>query len=271
MKEVTVSAKNVADAVTKALIELATTSDELEYEIIEKGSDGFLGIGRKQAVIRAWKKEPEKNTVQDEIEDIMEDFSEVTKGLDQVETPEEPVEAVESPVVKEDAEKPEEMADADGVPDTVHSETIAAGKAFLEDTIRAMGVEARVLYEIDEDGALCFELVGKKMGILIGKRGVTLDALQYLTNRVANKAQESFVRVKLDTENYRARRQKTLERLAKNLANKAVRTQDSVKLEPMNPYERRIIHAALQGDKRVTTHSEGKDPKRRVVIDPVQR
>ena len=109
------------------------------------------------------------------------------------------------------------------------------------------------------------------MGILIGKRGQTLDALQYLTNRVANKMQAGYVRVKLDTEDYRRRRKETLENLARNIAHKVKRTRKAVSLEPMNPYERRIIHSALQADKHVTTHSEGEEPYRRVVVTPVRK
>ena len=119
---------------------------------------------------------------------------------------------------------------------------------------------------IDEDGSLAINLEGENMGVLIGKRGQTLDSLQYLTNRVANKMQDGYVRVKLDTENYRQRRKETLENLAKNIAHKVKRTKKSVSLEPMNPYERRIIHSALQGDKYISTHSEGEEPYRRVVV-----
>lgn len=119
---------------------------------------------------------------------------------------------------------------------------------------------------VDEDGALSIEMNGKNMGILIGKRGQTLDSLQYLTNRVANKMQDGYVRVKLDTEDYRRRRKETLENLAKNVAYKVKRTKKAVSLEPMNPYERRIIHSALQSDKYVSTHSEGEEPYRRVVV-----
>ena len=116
------------------------------------------------------------------------------------------------------------------------------------------------------DGSLEVDFEGQDMGILIGKRGQTLDSLQYLTNRVANKMQDGYVRVKLDTENYRQRRKETLENLAKNIAYKVKRTKKPVSLEPMNPYERRIIHSALQADKYVSTHSEGEEPYRRVVV-----
>ena len=119
---------------------------------------------------------------------------------------------------------------------------------------------------MDADGALGVEMKGENMGLLIGKRGQTLDALQYLANRVANKHQDGYVRVKLDTENYRARREETLKNLAKNIAYKVKRSKRPVSLEPMNPYERRIIHAALQSDPYVTTHSEGEEPYRKVVV-----
>ena len=129
----------------------------------------------------------------------------------------------------------------------------------------------KVTSEIDEEGALSINMEGDNMGVLIGKRGQTLDSLQYLTNRVANKMQEGYVRVKLDTEDYRRRRKETLENLAKNIASKVKRTRRMVSLEPMNPYERRIIHSALQSDPAVSTHSEGEEPYRRVVVTLVRR
>ena len=137
---------------------------------------------------------------------------------------------------------------------------------FLKNTLAAMEMEVEITSEIDADGALSINMKGEHMGILIGKRGQTLDALQYLANRVANKHQDGYVRVKLDTENYRARREETLKHLAKNIAYKVKRTRRPVALEPMNPYERRIIHSALQSDPYVTTHSEGEEPYRKVVV-----
>ena len=131
-------------------------------------------------------------------------------------------------------------------------------------------VEIKMEYK-NEEGNLNIDFEGDDMGILIGKRGQTLDSLQYLANRVANKHQAGYVRVKLDTENYRARREETLRHLAKNIAHKVKRNRRPVVLEPMNPYERRIIHSALQGDKNVTTHSEGEEPYRRVVVTLVRK
>ncbi|WP_349945502.1 RNA-binding cell elongation regulator Jag/EloR [Lacrimispora sp. BS-2] len=204
MDMITVSAKTVDEAITKALIELGTTSDKLEYEIVDKGSNGILGfIGSKPAVIRAKKKE------------TMED-----KAM-----------------------------------------------AFLSDMFGAMdlGVHMEASYH-EKEKELSINMSGDDMGILIGKRGQTLDSLQYLVSLVINKENEDYIRVKLDTENYRERRKETLETLAKNIAYKVKRTRRSVSLEPMNPYERRIIHSALQNDKFVITRSEGEEPFRHVVI-----
>ena len=131
-------------------------------------------------------------------------------------------------------------------------------------------MDVEITSSIDKDGALYVDMKGENMGILIGKRGQTLDSLQYLANRVANKHQSGYVRVKLDTEDYRRRRKETLENLAKNIASKVKRTRKTVSLEPMNPYERRIIHSALQSDPAVSTHSEGEEPYRRVVVTLVR-
>ena len=201
---VEISAKTVEDAVTESLIKLQTTSDKLEYEVIEEGSTGTLGfIGKKPAIIKARKK-----------------FDLVDYTYD-----------------------------------------------FLNDMFKAMGIEVKSDINYDAEARnmdISFE--GDEMGILIGKRGQTLDSLQYIISLVVNKESEAYVRVKVDTENYRERRKETLETLAKNIAYKVKRTRRSVALEPMNPYERRIIHSALQYDKYVDTHSEGEEPYRKVVV-----
>lgn len=140
-------------------------------------------------------------------------------------------------------------------------------KDFLARLFKAMNVDVNSTVDYDEESrTMNIVFDGEDMGLLIGKRGQTLDSLQYLTNRVANKMQDGYVRVKLDTEDYRRRRKETLENLAKNIASKVKRTRRTVALEPMNPYERRIIHAALQSDPHVTTHSEGEEPYRKVVV-----
>lgn len=203
MEYIEISAKTVDDAITEAVIKLGTTHDKIEYEVIEKGSAGFLGIAKKDAVIRVRK----KNDVEDNI------------------------------------------------------------REFLNKVFEAMNLEVEILIEKEESGNnINVELKGSDMGVLIGKRGQTLDSLQYLTNLAVNKNSEEYVKVKIDTEDYRKRRKETLENLAKNIAYKVKRTKRPVSLEPMNPFERRIIHSALQNDKFVTTHSEGEEPYRHVVV-----
>lgn len=260
-----VSAKTVDDAITEAMIQLGVTSDRLEYEVIEKGSSGFLGIGMKQAVIEARRKpESEPEVVEKEpfapVEEIREEKAEEIAEPVKAEVKE------EAPVVEKQEERPAEEPKKARELAEVQPQTVEAVKTFLADTMKAMNMEVEIEISIDEDGALCADLRGEHMGILIGKRGQTLDSLQYLANRVANKHQDGYVRVKLDTENYRARREETLKHLAKNIAHKVKRNRRPVALEPMNPYERRIIHSALQSNPYVTTHSEGEEPYRKVVI-----
>jgi len=214
MEYIEVSAKTVNDAITEACQKLGVTSDRLYYEVVDEGSNGFLGIGSKPAIIKAAMKEEE--------------------------------------------------IDYDSAEDK-HPESIA--KKFLNDVFAAMDMIVVVDASYDEDTEeLNVELSGDEMGVLIGKRGQTLDSLQYLVSLVVNKGNDNYIRVKVDTENYRERRKETLENLAKNIAYKVKRTRRPVSLEPMNPYERRIIHSALQNDKYVTTYSEGEEPFRKVVI-----
>lgn len=265
-----VSAKTVDDAITEALIQLGVTSDRLEYEVIEKGSAGFLGIGMKQAVIEARRKpEPKEEKVEEPV--VEEPVKAEPKKVEAVQPQKAAAEkkadepqkaAFEKAVekeVKEEVKKETKLVE-------VQPQTIEAVEDFLKNTMKAMDMEVELKTEIDQDGALCVDMSGEHMGILIGKRGQTLDSLQYLANRVANKHQEGYVRVKLDTENYRARREETLRHLAKNIAHKVKRNRRPVALEPMNPYERRIIHSALQGNKFVETVSEGEEPYRHVVV-----
>ena len=201
-----VSAKTLNEAITEACQKFGVTSDKLDYQVIEEGSAGFLGIGSKPAIIKA-------------------------------------------------AVKMEEMS----------VEEVAEN--FLSDVFAAMNmnVAVEVKYQ-EEEKTMDIELSGEEMGVLIGKRGQTLDSLQYLVSLVVNRETEDYVRVKVDTEDYRQRRKETLENLAKNIAYKVKKTRRPVSLEPMNPYERRIIHSALQNDKYISTHSEGDEPFRRVVV-----
>ena len=278
---ITVSAKTLDDAITDALVELGVTSDQLDYIVIEKGSAGFLGIGRKQAVIKARRK-------QEEPVEAAEPEAVAEEPVKEESVKEEPAKEEKRDNRKKknrksshhkDHREQEEHREAAPAKEKkevelapVEEVTMETCRKFVQDVLEAMHMEdVQVTASIDEEGALAINMDGKDMGILIGKRGQTLDSLQYLTNRVANKMQSGYVRVKLDTEDYRRRRKETLENLAKNIASKVKRTRRTVALEPMNPYERRIIHSALQADPAVTTHSEGEEPYRRVVVTLVRK
>lgn len=229
------TAKTVSDAITAACQEFTVTSDRLDYEVVDEGSSGFLGIGARAAMIKARIKEEVK---EDPVKEETNIFSK--------------------------PEKKETATAATACTSSVYCET---AKAFLEDVLKAMKLEVVINAVYNErEKELDIDLSGDEMGILIGKRGQTLDSLQYLVSLVVNKNQSDYIRVKVDTENYRERRKETLENLARNIAYKVKRTKRPVSLEPMNPYERRIIHSALQNDRYVTTHSEGEEPFRRVVV-----
>lgn len=269
MERIKVTAKTLDEAITKAAIELGTSSSNLEYTIIEKGNAGLLGfIGSKPVVIEA------KRKAEESPDDFAGQVKEAVKPEKKEANPEiekRPVEKpaekeVVKPVAKAEAvkeEKPEAPAKK-SVDGAVYED---AAKQFLTQVLGAMNMEVELQSSYDDtEKELSVDMVGADMGILIGKRGQTLDSLQYLVSLVVNKGHDGYVRVKLDTENYRSRRKDTLESLAKNIAYKVKRTRRSVALEPMNPYERRIIHSALQNDKYVVTRSEGEDPFRHVVI-----
>lgn len=230
------TAKTVSEAITDACQAFSVTSDRLDYIVVEKESAGFLGIGSKLAVIKAAVKESS------------------VEAEDTVST-EKTVEAVKSN---------DKVSEKKIISDINYEES---AKTFLRDVFAAMKLDVAIDVKFDaQEQNLDINLTGDDMGMLIGKRGATLDSLQYLVSLVVNKNSEDYIRVKVDTENYRERRKETLENLAKNIAYKVKRTKRPVSLEPMNPYERRIIHSALQNDKYVTTHSEGEDPYRRVIV-----
>ncbi|NBH82711.1 protein jag [bacterium C-53] len=235
MDFIEVTGKTVEDAITEACRKLTVTSDHLEYEVIDKGNTGFLGFNSKPAIIKARAK---VEIVEDE-----EVFVKPEVSLYASDEKKESVKPVSKDKLEQDVTK------------------------FLLDVFKAMKMEVNVKAVYSEKDVLMdVELSGDEMGVLIGKRGQTLDSLQYLVSLVVNKEAQNYIRVKVDTEDYRRRRKATLENLAKNLAYKVKRTKRPVSLEPMNPYERRIIHSALQNDRYVTTHSEGEEPYRRVVI-----
>ncbi|MBR4529923.1 MAG: protein jag [Lachnospiraceae bacterium] len=248
------SAKSVEDAITEACAQLMVTSDELEYEVVNEGSSGFLGIAVKPAVIRARKKGAGPVIKADEAEH--EDMP--AKEAPRRERPARAPREEKAPEAEEPAGEPSDV-DGDAV--------IARAKSFLNDVFAAMQLPVNMTATYNNVGdILSIDLEGDDMGVLIGKRGQTLDSLQYLVSLVVNRNEEAYIHVKLDTEDYRERRKETLEILARNIAYKVRKSRSSMSLEPMNPYERRIIHAALQNDRYVTTHSEGEDPFRRVVV-----
>jgi spoIIIJ-associated protein len=249
MEYIEVSGKSVDEALTNALVKLETTSDKVEYEVIEKGSSGIFSLfNMKPAVIRVRKKVNQPGAAKNF------DFSGQVAAS--VNGQAESVKEAEDIAVK--TEKKTVMS---------HEEIEKRIMTFLSDMFHAMDMEVNVEVTFnDKEECVNVSLLGDNMGVLIGKRGQTLDSIQYLTSLVVNKGKDKYVRIKMDTENYRNRRKETLESLAKNIAYKVKRSRRSVSLEPMNPYERRIIHSALQNDKFVSTKSEGEEPFRHVVV-----
>lgn len=247
------AAKTVSEAITEACAQLSVTSDRLDYQVVSEGSTGFLGMGIKPAIIKARIKEQEiKAEISFDDIDVKEEKSSdapVANTSDSVDVAEE----------AKDTAKKVAIFDEDAI--------VNSAKVFLEDVFKAMDMPVELGISFDKvNTVLNIDLKGADMGVLIGKRGQTLDSLQYLVSLVINRDQEEYIHVKVDTENYRQRRKATLENLAKNIAYKVRKTRRNVSLEPMNPYERRIIHSALQNDRYVTTHSEGEEPYRRVVV-----
>ena len=269
------SGKDIEDAITNACQDFLVASDMLEYEVVEQGSAGFLGIGAKRALIKARVKSV--NKAMPAVKVKSEKSSEVKPAnnkpakanVSDSKPADDTKKEVKSTEAEASADNEEKPARRKAAVDVNQEELIAAADKFLKDVFAAMKISVSLKYEfIASDAELLIELSGDDMGILIGKRGQTLDSIQYLTSLVINKGNAGYVRVKVDTEDYRRRRKETLENLAKNLSYKVKRTHKSVALEPMNPYERRIIHSSLQSDKFVSTHSEGEEPFRRVVLTP---
>ena len=259
MDYIEVRAKTIDDAITNALVQLGVTSDQLDYEVIEKGSAGFLGINRKDAVIKARKKVvvPEKKEAVKET--VVKETVKETAAKEKTEKKQ------SAPAPKKESAPVQKNEKASAPVDYAPLEE--GVKSFLSQVFQAMQLEVEIITRVDkENKVIDVEFFGPEMGMLIGKRGQTLDSLQYLTNLAINKQSDSYVKVKLDTEDYRKRRKETLENLAKNIAYKVKRTKRPVSLEPMNPFERRVIHSALQNDKYVSTHSEGEEPYRHVVV-----
>ncbi len=290
--------KTLADAITNATIQLGVASDHIIYNVIEHESKGFLGIGQKNAVIEVrvkteadfeaerLKQKAEEEAAAKAVQAVSEKRAAEEKAVETV-TVQKEESSVQEEVVSEAVQESEsigsdmqqDMAGEDEQDEASSykrrereikplenpQEAIDKVENFLRDIYRAMDMDVELVSNYDGE-VLNVQMNGDDMGILIGKRGQTLDSLQYLVSLVVNKGSSSYVRIKLDTENYRERRKATLENLAKNISVKVRKTRQNVYLEPMNPYERRIIHSALQDDPFVTTHSEGEEPDRKVVV-----
>lgn len=299
MRSVESSAKTMEEAVTQGLEKLGVSFADVKIDILDEGSKGFLGIlGGKPVVVRLTVREDAEGG-----EDVLSSVALEDAVKEPEQKParkrkpkaDKPEDKAEKPAAQEKADQPkapraeksakapkaEKPAKADKppkaekpaapAPEAVQPPADAEapeGRAFtfLTDVTRLMGVEVTINARRDEEGNVRVDMFGDTLGILIGRRGETLDALQYLTSLYVNKGSEDYIRVTLDTENYRAKREEALRRLANRMANRAVKTGRKVVMEPMNPYERRILHSALQQNDAVTTHSEGEEPNRHVVI-----
>ena len=240
---------DIDTAVELALADLKLTIDEVDVTVLEEPSRGFFGIGSKLALVRVEKKKTQE---------VKEPEKKEKKTVEKAEKAQTQKTATPK---KEEIKKEIEVKEENLIPCEDHE-----ALRFLKEVIKEMGLDLDITAKKGEN-SLYLDIQGKDSGTIIGKRGQTLDAIQYLTSLVANKESEVYTRVVVDAENNRAKREKTLEALANRLANKVVKTKRSVKLEPMNPYERKVIHAALHDHPKVVTRSEGQDPYRRVVIE----
>lgn len=305
MRSVESSAKTMEEAVTQGLEKLGVSFADVKIDILDEGSKGFLGIlGGKPVVVRltvredaeggedvlssvgleeavkepeqkpARKRAPKAKAEKPAAEAKPEKPAAQEKAAQpakapKAEKPAKPAKSEKAPAErKQAAPKAEKPASAPESAQPPADAEAPEGRAFtfLTDVTRLMGVEVTINARRDEEGNVRVDMFGDTLGILIGRRGETLDALQYLTSLYVNKGSEDYIRVTLDTENYRAKREEALRRLANRMANRAVKTGRKVVMEPMNPYERRILHSALQQNDAVTTHSEGEEPNRHVVI-----
>lgn len=283
---------DVETAVKFALEELKANIEEVEVEVLEEPTKGFFGIGAKLAKVRvtrkAAKEEPKEEKIKEKThvgpirkEEVTEEELKFDNGGRGKREPSEKSgnrnrNRNKSRKPSQDSERKEEkeqeiLTSQEPVMPTPDPETLTdleshEGLEFLKKLINEMGLEVEVTGKTDGKD-LYFYMEGKDSGTIIGKRGATLDAIQYLTSLVVNKEGSDYIRVVVDAENYRAKREKSLEKLAMRLADKVVKTKRSYKLEPMNPYERKVIHATLQKDSRIFTRSEGQDPARRVIIE----
>lgn len=246
--KIQITAKTVNKAIDEALKKLDTTIDNIEYEVIQEPSKGFFGILSKPAKVIVKLKESKKPAnepiIQKRVPKMVSD-NEFQREIN---------------IEKEELEQKEQKLINEKAPEIA--------KQFLDEIFSKMKINVEVNAKLNEKNNLLIELNGNDIGVIIGKRGQTLDSLQYLVNLVINKGEFAYMSVSIDTGDYRERRKKSLENLAINLSKKVRKTNKSVTLEPMNPYERRVIHSKLQNDRFVKTYSEGEEPFRYVVIAP---
>lgn len=267
---------DVEEAVKLALIDLKLSRDEVEVTVLEEPSKGFFGIGSKLAKVRVEKKKEEAPSSEIKIEkeeipqeNIQEKHREKPHAKEHKNKKSRNKKEYKSKEIKTDENQHVnesslniEVVDKDKLTAVEEHEALD----FLKDITEKMGLDLGFTAKVGED-VVYIEMNGKDSGTVIGKRGQTLDAIQYLTSLVLNKSSEKYIKVVVDAENYRTKRQKTLEQLANRLASKVIKTGRYVRLEPMNPYERKIIHATLQQNPKINTRSEGEEPYRRVVIE----
>jgi len=256
LRKIEKSAKNINDALALAAEELGVTPDELSYEVTREVGKGILKflVGSEVDIVAWVTKEAE---------------AEEAKAKKKVEPKKEEAvvkEVKEAPAVKKESQKHERKAERENRADfVIPKESVDDAKWFLSETLKRIGLDATISVKLDGN-TIHLDVAGDKMGLLIGKRGDTLDAVQYLTSLYVNKGKGQYIKVSVDTENYRYKREETLVRLARSLQRKVIKEREDITLEPMSPNERRIIHSTLQHDKRIKTYSVGDEPNRRLVV-----
>ena len=248
-----IKGETLDEAINNAMVELSTTSDNISYDLIQEGSTGFLGIGAKPFIIEAYRKDDKEENYKKESVNKKEKLVENEKGVYEFKT--------DKVSTNKGFSKKEEKMTRN--PEEVFEEV----KAFLTPIFDEFNIKIDMSYDtIIDQNLFILNISGEKMGVVIGKHGQTLDAIQHLTNIVVNNGKSSRVRIRIDSENYRDKRNKTLESLAKSVANIVRKTHKDYELEPMSSFERRIIHSVLQKERNIETTSIGTDKERHVVV-----
>ena len=286
MKQIEMTGRTINEAIDNACTKLGVGLLDVEYKVIDEPTKGFLGIGAKPAKVLVTVIGSDDEDIKAEVKEVkksepnIEKKTETTEKNIEVKAENKPepviakeentVEVIEETVISEENNIEEKAVENESarasLTDEDKNKIIAVATGFLKEVFDNMKMNVEMTAEFKDNKHILIDMKGDDMGNIIGKRGQTLDSIQYLTNLVVNKGEYPYMNVTLDTEDYRAKRQKTLEQLAFNLAKKAKHNRRNITLEPMNPYERRIIHATLQNDRYVTTYSEGTEPYRYVVI-----